>query len=106
MTPDELVKTYGLTDARINRALHRVQPKTVAAYADAIESFLADDSAANFNACVRIERRIIREARPWNRLRRWVFRKLEVAYWLGMSEERLKANEAAHGLIQGGANDY
>lgn len=66
MAPTDLIQTYRLTDPRINRALHLVQPKTVAAYV--------------------------------GRVFRWLSRKLEVAYRLGASEDRLKASE--------GANDY
>jgi hypothetical protein len=106
MTPEELIQAYGLTDQRINRALHHVQPKTVAAYGAAIEAFTDDDSAENFNACLAVERRIIREARLWRRLFRWLSRKLEVAYWLGASEARQEADERANGLIGRQANDW
>ena len=40
------------------------------------------------------------------RIFRWLSRKLEVAYWLGASEERLKADERANGLIGRQANDW
>lgn len=106
MTPDELIQAYGLIDPRTNRALHHVQPKTVAAYGAAIDAFVDDDSVANFNSCLAVERHIIAEARLWRRLFRWISRRLEVTYWLGMSEERLTAEESARGMIQGGANDY
>ena len=37
---------------------------------------------------------------------RWLSRKLEVAYFLGASEERLKAEERKAGLIGRQANDW
>ena len=36
----------------------------------------------------------------------WLSRKLEVAYWLGASEDRLKAEERKAGLINTFDNNY
>ena len=41
-----------------------------------------------------------------SRIFRLLSRKLEVAYWLGASEERLEADERAKGLIGRQANDW
>ena len=40
------------------------------------------------------------------RIFRWLSRKLEVAYFIGMSEERLKAEERKAGLINISDNNY
>ena len=40
------------------------------------------------------------------RILRWLSRKLEVAYRLGASEDRLEADERAKGLIGRQANDF
>ena len=40
------------------------------------------------------------------RIFHWLSRKLEVAYWLGASEERLKAEERKAGLINISDNNY
>ena len=40
------------------------------------------------------------------RILRWLSRKLEVAYQLGASEDRLKAEERKAGLIGRQANDF
>ena len=106
MTPADLIQAYGLTNRRINRALHHVQPETVAAYAAAIERQIAGDSVAAYVACRQVERDIIREERPWRRLVRWLSRKLEVAYWLGLSEARHVINETTSGLISQNPNDW
>lgn len=106
MTPAELIQAYGLTDRRINRALHHVQPKTVAAYGAAIEAWGEDETFENFNACLLVERAIIREARLWRRVMRWLSRKLEVAYWLGLSEARHVMHETTSGLISQNPNDW
>lgn len=106
MTPGELIQSYGLIDQRTNRALHHVQPKTVAAYAAAIDAFVDDDSVTNFNACLAVERHIIAEARLWRRVIRWLARRLEVAYWLGCSEDRHEMCETINGLLAQTPNDW
>ena len=64
------------------------------------------DSVAAYVACRQVERDIIREERPWRRLVRWLSRKLEVAYWLGLSEARHVINETTSGLISQNPNDW
>jgi len=106
MTPTEIIETYGLTDKSINRALHHVQPETVAAYVDALDAFSNNMSATNSNACQAIERRTLREAAWWRRLFRWLDKATIRIYWLGMSETRLHARERSAGLIPCEPNDF
>ena len=106
MTPDEIIKTYGLTDKKVNRALYHVRPEKLARYIRAVDAFSNDMSAANFNACQVVERRILREAAWWRRLFRWLDKATIRIYWLGMSETRLHARERSAGLISREPNDF
>ena len=101
-----VIASYGLTDSKINHALYLASKEAIASYVTAMNTFLADDSVENFNACMLAERRILREATLWHRILRWCNDFTYRVHFLGLSETRLHAEERSAGMISIDANNF